>query len=574
MRKSIDRKYYWIGLSEWSLKSLFIDDCIAPVSWYNLRGFGSKSIRNEVLDDAFDYILLHNSRPFSEYSLRVDAALVETSKIRKALIKNGPLAYNATVYLVPGLVEIYFNSFNSKNSFLRRSRMILEMKPLSKWERSMIVESQNEKNTGNSSNAQFDLSFTENDDAIGISRNLNSLKGGYYCLMYGLIQFESKSARILKKIRGLKNRSVGLHTTISLYDNSEDFLVIEAIDDWRLKLNSLKMVMSDDFERLLNVLVTRSNSVKNIFLELLDLTNIENKINGDEVFQLRNQIEQLEFELKSIKDEEKHNGEKIGKSRLYFKKGSERYLQKNHIKETLERIKRENPLIHTHSQENVELKLRAAIDEQFWSISTVLSDIENKLRLNQASNFEKLESSFSVIKTKRNSDRITIISALSISDLFGYSGDFEKLEIILNCFSLIHRGWTGDKSNDKLLQLVEFVGSRLEVELEKQYFRSFFRYKRGETASFDYTENTVLNSFFAFILKPYDFQSLDKYCLGKDEIDSRLAFLFFGLYNGFSALPSSLIARVFDNDEGFLLSDTIDSYMNELHMNILKGILK
>ena len=281
MKKSISSKYYWIGLSEWSLKSLFIDECIAPVSWYDIRGFGSKSIRNEVFDDAFDYILLHNSRPFSEYSLKVDSTLIETSKIRKSLTKNGPLGYNASIYLVPGLVEIYFNSRDTKNSFSRRSRMILEMKPLSKWERSMIVKLQNEINTGNSQNTQFDLSFTQSDDAIGISRNLNSLKGGFYCVMYGVIQFESKSTMILKQIRGLKNRSVGLHTSISLYDKSEDLLMLDTVDDWRLDLESLKRVLLDDFERLLDVLITRSNSVKSFFLELRDLKNRENINNSD-----------------------------------------------------------------------------------------------------------------------------------------------------------------------------------------------------------------------------------------------------------------------------------------------------
>jgi len=571
MKKSISSKYYWIGLSEWSLKSLFIDECIAPVSWYDIRGFGSKSIRNEVFDDAFDYILLHNSRPFSEYSLKVDSTLIETSKIRKSLTKNGPLGYNASIYLVPGLVEIYFNSRDTKNSFSRRSRMILEMKPLSKWERSMIVKLQNEINTGNSQNTQFDLSFTQSDDAIGISRNLNSLKGGFYCVMYGVIQFESKSTMILKQIRGLKNRSVGLHTSISLYDKSEDLLMLDTVDDWRLDLESLKRVLLDDFERLLDVLITRSNSVKSFFLELRDLKNRENINNSDEVFRLRSQIEQLEFELKSIKNEEKANGEKIGKSRLYFKKGSERYLQKCQIKDALERIKKENPQMLTYSQDNLEVKLSAAINEQFWSISTVLSKIENELVINQATFFKSLESCLKGLRTKINEERVVIFSAQSIADLFGCTDDIERLEIILDALSYNHRGWSGDKSNDKLLQLVEFVGSRLEGEVQKECFRNFFRYKRGDTANFDFTENLVLNSFFAFLLKPYDFQSLNKYCLGKDEIDSRLAFLFFGLYNGFSSLPANLIARVFDNDEQFLLSDTIDSYINELHMNMLSG---
>ena len=109
------------------------------------------------------------------------------------------------------------------------------------------------------------------------------------------------------------------------------------------------------------------------------------------------------------------------------------------------------------------------------------------------------------------------------------------------------------------------------MRYKRNVLETFLDIKGGDTANFDFTENLVLNSFFAFLLKPYDFQSLNKYCLGKDEIDSRLAFLFFGLYNGFSSLPANLIARVFDNDEQFLLSDTIDSYINELHMNMLSG---
>lgn len=566
----MDRKYYWIALSEWSLKALFIDECISPVSWYNQRGFGNKSIRNEVIDDAYDYILLHQGRPLSDYSLKVRRELIEPSKIKMPTVKGGPFGYQASIHIIRGLVEIYFSSRDLKTSFLRRSRMILELKPLTKWEHSMIVESFEISSTKTTLKAQFDMSFTNNNELMSLSRGLNSLKGGFICLAYGITLFEAQSTTTLKRIRELKNHTVGLHTSISLHNPSEDSSLDNLINEWGVQINSFKSLLSDEFQRLSNILSTRFNSVQVLFAELTNALKNSNDNNSDDLFKLREHREQLESELNSIKDEEKANGEKVGKSRVYFKKGSERYERKIAIKESLKSIKQEYLDLIVHSHRNIEMKLNSAIDEQFWAISSAISEIETKLSQNQISFFESIKSCVSRLDIEANADRVLILSAKSLLQAIDYSNDSELLVIILKGLRNYQRGWTGDKSNETLLKVIEFVGSRLEVKEDKDCLRIFFRFKRGDSARFDYSENILLNSFFAFILKPYDFQSLSKYCQGKDQLDERLSFLFFGLFNGFSALPSSLVAKVNEHDNQFYLSERIDKNIYELHMNMLK----
>ena len=567
---------YYIEISSWNLLESFVTESISPFSFYSERNFGnnlSRYLSGE--KEKYNFLILSSEDLGGDISLIVDESLIDVTCL-KSINKRLTTAftYPKTIYYRKGFVKFRFESSSLKDSIIAESQILLEVKCIDKYVPDFFVKSKKNKMKADISKLKDLLSF-ERSAYIDFDEKFNKLKGaliGYTRGQY--TTSDDTTLNLQNNLRDIKNSFGGMNTQIMMSDFfDEDSDLIERIRNCKeLYFNALGMdnsfdVLLDQYKEVIKLAKMRSEEKKQLYKnqrkeELLqEKTYVEDCISRIE--QSFN-IVKVRKELDSIKALEKANGERIGKSRLYFKKGTVEYERKQQLKNIIDEFENGNTeYIHYKNrlyQIDQELNDNSnKFDNILSAIFTRISDILNELIKNSSS---------------LTNGGMVDLSKVSISDSLYLSSNPNEPEIcyfniLLNC---ILNGTTAKQLSEHSVLLVLEESAKLfkSMPLSREdsgkkilnTLREYWSYKDQRVDTFTIPEGMpVLQSIMSFFVKPLGFDQIERYMMIKKFSSKAYAFMLWGAWMGFADMPKTFTNVLYQNDD---INSMIDDKLEEL----------
>lgn len=567
---------YYIEISSWNLLESFVTESISPFSFYSERNFGnnlSRYLSGE--KEKYNYLILSTKDLGGDISLIVDESLIDATCLKSINRRlTTAFTYSKTIYYRKGFVKFRFESSSLKDSIIAESQILLEVKCLDKYVPDFFVESRKNKTKADILNLNDMLSF-ERPAYIEFDEKFNKLKGAIVGYTRGQYTTSDDTTLILQNnLRGIKNSFGGMNTQIMMSD------VLDEASDLNGRIRNCKELYFKTIGRTnsFDVLLDQYNEViKLAKMRSEEKKQLNNNQRKDDLLQektyLENCISQIEVsfniiearkELKSIKALEKANGERIGKSRLYFKKGTVEYERKQQLKNIIDEFENGNAeYIHYKNrlyQIDQELNDDSnKFDNILSAIFTRISDILNDLINNSSS------------LTNRG---MVDLSKVSISDSLYLSSNPDDSEIcyfniLLNC---ILSSTTAKQLSEHSVLLVLEESAKLfkSMPLSKENsgkmilntLREYWSYKNQRIDSFNIPEGMpVLQSIMSFFVKPLGFDQIERYMMIKKFSSKAYAFMLWGAWIGFADMPKTFTNVLYQNDN---INSMIDSKLAEL----------
>jgi hypothetical protein len=594
----------FIPITIWNLNEIFTTESISPFSFYKVRNFGNPNSRLEGIEFE-NSLLLYSKKIKKEILLSIDKRLLDNN-----FLVDGPktkpktFQYYKTIYLKRGYFKLLFSSEELLNQFKAQSFMLLEVKTLEKFlayeDNTFIISS----NDSYLPPTPIQIMTSElNNYQPAFDKSINHIKGMLYCAMISQItDFESRDQNLLTSIIDLKNKIGGSRTNIAmsdLYDSKyidEILLYIEKIqkkneDIFMIKPISqifnltLRLKEIDKLFKLKCDALSNSNIIyqKNLLVRLQD--NEERLLKQKAKIEKNLGIDTLEKELEKIKNKEKENGERKGKTRIYFKKGTQFYERKNEIKLELDQLYQDEKLIRTKQEikqndtekRNISFsssELDTSIDEQFIRISELLNAIikntinlfENKNNasvINVASNFQldinihKLTEHYMNSRTEYDAF-VNSISGGFFSNL--NEEESQLFKIAINAILSYPQGFIGNISEEHILKLLVMIGEKTSNNTYKDILRNFYSYKLGKKNELELPQDGFIQNLIVFFLKYQGYEQMNKFILNKKIQNKHLTFIIWGCFVGFGNLPKTYTMPFF-NSKNLSLFDDVDNYI-------------
>lgn len=571
---------YYIEISSWNLLESFVTESISPYSFYSERNFGNNLSRYlSGGKEKYNYLILSSEDLGGDISLIVDESLIDVTCL-KSINKRLTTAftYPKTIYYRKGFVKFRFESSSLKDSIIAESQILLEVKCLDKYVPDFFVKSKKNKMKADISKLKDLLSF-ERSVYIDFDEKFNKLKGALVGYTRG--QYTTSDDTTLKlqnNLRDIKNSFGGMNTQIMMSDFfDEDSDLSERIRNCKElyfkvvgKDNSFD-VLIDQYEEVIRLAKMRSEEktqlyniqIKNDLLQ--EKTYVEDCISRIE--QSFN-IVKVRKELDSIKALEKANGERIGKSRLYFKKDTVEYERKQQLKNIIDEFENGNTeYIHYKNRlYQIEQELNDdsnKFDNILSAIFTRISDILNDLIKNSSS---------------LTNGGMVDLSKVLISDslyLSSNPNDSEKcyFNILLKC--ILNNTTAKQLSENSVLIILEKSAKLFkstpfsEVNSGKTILntlREYWSYKNQRVDSFNIPEGMpVLQSIMSFFVKPLGFDQIERYMMIKKFSSKAYAFMLWGAWIGFADMPKTFTNVLYQNDD---VNSMIDNKLKELSLKL------
>ena len=572
---------YYIEISSWNLLESFVTESISPFSFYSERNFGnnlSRYLSGE--KEKYNYLILSTKDLGGDISLIVDESLIDATCLKSINRRlTTAFTYPKTIYYRKGFVKFRFESPSLKDSIIAESQILLEVKCLDKYVSDFFVESRKSKMKADILNLKDMLSF-DRPAYIEFDEKFNKLKGAIVGYTRGQYTTSDDTTLILQNnLRGIKNSFGGMNTQIMMsdvFDENPDLserirnckeLYFKTIG----RTNSFDVLL-DQYNEVINLAKMRSEEKKQLYNNqrkddlLQEKTYLENCISQIEV---SFNIIEARKELKSIKALDKANGERIGKSRLYFKKGTVEYERKQQLKNIIDEFENGNAeYIHYKNrlyQIDQELNDDSnKFDNILSAIFTRISDILNDL-INNSSGL-----------TNRG---MVDLSKVSISDSLYLSSNPDDSEIcyfniLLNC---ILSSTTAKQLSEHSVLLVLEESAKLfkSMPLSKENsgkmilntLREYWSYKNQRIDSFNIPEGMpVLQSIMSFFVKPLGFDQIERYMMIKKFSSKAYAFMLWGAWIGFADMPKTFTNVLYQDDN---INYLIDNKLEELSLKLL-----
>lgn len=567
---------YYIEISSWNLLESFVTESISPFSFYSERNFGnnlSRYLSGE--KEKYNYLILSTKDLGGDISLIVDESLIDATCLKSINRRlTTAFTYPKTIYYRKGFVKFRFESPSLKDSIIAESQILLEVKCLDKYVSDFFVESRKSKMKADILNLKDMLSF-DRPAYIEFDEKFNKLKGAIVGYTRGQYTTSDDTTLILQNnLRGIKNSFGGMNTQIMMsdvFDENPDLserirnckeLYFKTIG----RTNSFDVLL-DQYNEVINLAKMRSEEKKQLYNNqrkddlLQEKTYIENCISQIEV--TYNVIE-VRKELNSIKALEKANGERIGKKRLYFKKGTVEYERKQQLNNIIDEFENGNAeYIHYKNRlYQIDQELNAdsnKFDNILSAIFTRISDILNDL-INNSSGL-----------TNRG---MVDLSKVSISDSLYLSSNPDDPEI---CYfnillNYILSSTTAKQLSEHSVLLVLEESARLfkSMPLSREKsgkmilntLREYWSYKNQRVDSFNIPEDMpVFQSIMSFFVKPLGFDQIERYMMIKKFSSKAYAFMLWGAWIGFADMPKTFTNVLYQNDN---INSMIDSKLAEL----------
>ena len=569
---------YYIEISSWNLLESFVTESISPFSFYSERNFGnnlSRYLSGE--KEKSNYLILSTQDFGGDITLIVDEALIDKAYLNpiKKFTANPVYTYPKTIYYRKGFVKIRFCNSKLKDSLIAESQILLEVKSIDKFVSDFYVKSKTIEKRATISNLKEESFLLERQSFIDFDIKYNKIKGALIGFTRGQYTTSDDTTLILQNnLRGIKNSFGGMNTQIMMSD------VLDEASDLNGRIRNCKELYFKTIGKTnsFDVLLDQYNEViKLAKMRSEEKKQLNNNQRKDDLLQektyLENCISQIEVsfniiearkELKSIKALEKANGERIGKSRLYFKKGTVEYERKQQLKNIIDEFENRNAeYIHYKNrlyQIDQELNDDSnKFDNILSAIFTRISDILNDLINNSSS------------LTNRG---MVDLSKVSISDSLYLSSNPDDSEIcyfniLLNC---ILSSTTAKQLSEHSVLLVLEESAKLfkSMPLSKENsgkmilntLREYWSYKNQRIDSFNIPEGMpVLQSIMSFFVKPLGFDQIERYMMIKKFSSKAYAFMLWGAWIGFADMPKTFTNVLYQNDN---INSMIDSKLAEL----------
>ena len=573
---------YYIEISSWNLLESFVTESISPFSFYSERNFGnnlSRYLSGE--KEKSNYLILSTQDFGGEITLVVDEALIDKTYLKriKKFTANPVYTYPKTIYYRKGFVKIRFSDPKLKDSLIAESRILLEVKGLDKFVSDFYVKNKTLENKATISNLKEESFMIERQSFLDFDIRYNKIKGALVGYTRG--QYTTSDDTTLKlqnNLRDIKNFFGGMNTQIMMsgvFDEDSDFS--ERIRNCKelyfkaLGVDNSFDVLLDQYEEVIKLAKMRSEEKKQFHNNqrkddlLQEKTYIEDCISRIE--QLYN-IVKVRKELDSIKALEKANGERIGKTRLYFKKNTIEYERKQKLKATIKEFENGNSeyIQYKNRLYQIEQELNDdsnKFDNILSAIFTRISDILNDLIKNSSS----LTNGGMVDLTKVSiSDSLYLSSNPNDSEICYFN-------ILLNC---ILNSTTAKQLSEHSVLLVLEESAKLfkSMPLSKEgsgkmilnTLREYWSYKNQRMDTFTIPEGMpVLQSIMSFFVKPLGFDQIERYMMIKKFSSKAYAFMLWGAWIGFADMPKTFTNVLYQNDNVNLL---IDNKLKELSLKL------
>ena len=330
-------------------------------------------------------------------------------------------------------------------------------------------------------------------------------------------------------------------------------------------------VLLDQYKEVVNLAKMRSDEKKKLYDKqkkdnlLKEKTNIEDCISRIE--ESYNIIE-VRKELDSIKALEKANGERIGKSRLYFKKDTVEYERKQQLKIIIEEFENGNA-------EYIQYRNR------LYQIDQELNDDSNKYDNILSAIFIRISDILNDLIKNASSlanGGIVDLSHVSILDSLFLSSNPDDSEIcyfniLLNC--ILNKTAKQLSEHSVLLVLEESAKMFKSTPLSNNSsgkmilntLREYWSYKNQRVDSFSIPESMpVLQSIMSFFVKPLGFEQIERYMMIKKFSSKAYAFMLWGAWIGFADMPKTFTNVLYQDDE---VNSLIDNKLEELSLKLL-----
>lgn len=571
---------YYIEISSWNLLESFVTESISPYSFYSERNFGnnlSRYLSGE--KEKYNYLILSTEDLGGDISLIVDESLIDATCLKSINRRlTTAFTYPKTIYYRKGFIKVRFESTSLKDSIIAESKILLEVKCLDKYVPDFFVKSKKNKMKADISNLKDLLSF-DRPAYIDFDEKFNKIKGALIGYTRGQYTTSDDTTLTLQNnLRDIKNSFGGMNTQIMMSD------VFDEDSDLSGRIRNCKElyfktigrsnsfdVLLDQYKEIINLAKMRSEEKKQLY----------NNQRKDDLLQKRliledciSRIEQsfnivkVKKELDSIKALEKANGERIGKARLYFKKGTVEYERKQQLKNIIDEFENGNAeYIHYKNklyQIDQELNDDSnKFDNILSAIFTRISDILNDLIKNSSS----LTNGGMVDLTK-----------VSISDSLYLSSNPDDSEIcyfniLLNC---ILSSTTAKQLSEHSVLLVLEESAKLfkSMPLSKENsgkmilntLREYWLYKNQRVDSFNIPEGMpVLQSIMSFFVKPLGFDQIERYMMIKKFSSKAYAFMLWGAWIGFADMPKTFTNVLYqDEDINTLVDNKLEEFLLKL----------
>ena len=570
--------YYYIEISSWNLLESFVTESISPFSFYSERNFGnnlSRYLSGE--KEKSNYLILSTLDFGGDITLMIDESLIDKASLSpiKKFSVNPVFTYPKTIYYKKGLVKIRFGSTTLRDSLIAESQILLEVKCIDKYIPYFFVKSKSIEKKSTITNLKEESFLLERQSFIEFDNVYNKIKGAIIGFVRGqYTSSDETNMKLRNELRDLKNSFGGMNTQIMMSDSYIEYPDLHDKIDLCKKLYFSTIGETNSFD----VIVAQYNEVlKYAKLRSDDICRQESSYNIkrkeellNERIEIENAIIQLEYscqiheakkELEIIKFKEKANGEKEGRTRSYFKKGSKEYERKRELRDIIRGFEQENA-------DYIQLKKR------LYQIDKEISNDMNKYDAIISAIFIRISDILNdVIRNSSN------LSGKGVIDLSVVNVDSEEIYID-------NTSENPEKSyfnNTNKRQISEYYAIKILEESAKQFknapisrsvtgekilntLRSFWAYKNQRTDEFSIPNDTpVLQSIMAFFIKPLGFEQIERYMLMKNFQHKSYAFMLWGAWVGFADMPKTFTNVLYQNEEA-------NSLIDSLLESIIKGL--
>lgn len=615
---------YWLPISIWNLNDLFATESFSPFVFNQNRSFGNPSARQKEDFENEHYLTLYKTQPAADVCLRIKAEALDGAFLED---KDTHVNYRKTIYFRRGNFIVFFKDERLMKLFSVNTKMLLEVKTEPKysyhdpesglWKYKTFQVFKDEPKIQPLNLSAFFDGLENIDDQIFFDKAINQIKGLLFGLMRGIIGQSSETEITFEnQLRTLKNEIAGSRTNILMNAGYEEDWCLSIFRSLERVTEGYRTLLPRESTRQLETLTLMLNSIDELFRKKSEVLNFKNSASYREKFsRCQSQLEaaksrlyNLELklgiyeyveELKSIKEQERRNGEAKGKTRLYFPKDSYEAQRKAELKLLIDSA-------NNHPEYSTEKQLVASleeevkgfqfgiteydttIDDQFSRISDYLSDLISKSsRTFQGNKVDQvtvpdltgfridLQALIDHYREPGSRHRV-VIHALPSAIEQNLSA--ENKELVVKALNEAFRNsydFQGEISSDQILSFVESLGIEFKevksLGTEVEHLRNYFRYRKSLIDEFAFPEkNLVLQNIFAFILKPNGFEQLDKFLKERNIGSNWIAFSIWTSFLGFANLPKTFTDLIFQSEKEEVF-ESIDNFLFESFLTIGKS---
>ena len=571
-------KKYWAILSHWSLIDSMATESISPYSFYMERCFGSDLSRYIDGSERINHIVLYATEPVADIAVELSESLLEPQSLCPVGKGHKVFTYPKTIVFRKGEVRFRFSSDVLLKTILSETEIMLEVKCTRLYRDDFYVSV---GGTPVNKELYMDcLPLERQDESIVADDRRNYVKGAIMGFVRGSLTSHSESDRtLLNALADLKNSFGGQHTKIMIdctYHPIASLMnKIESVEELYVLAGHRR---TSNFEVIKHIYIEVIDIAKKRYEDLKSRKILDRQKQSDQFEVLARQCEmemsrimnegdlsKVVDELNIIKSMEVARGREVGKSRLYFKKGTPEYIRKLELKAQIEDFKKNNEQYNELDRKCREYKRRktelmtdsteydGAISPAFLKISDVVSSITADVsRISSAGTVD-----LSPIDV---TDGRTVV----LRPGCGYSvGQVEFFNILLESILDNPLKELRPVSDMDVMKILQISCKRYKDECKtfdtdegqkiKDIVNSFWKYRKHDPSGNIVLDPSMplLSAAIAFFVKCQDFSQIERYSENKGIGCKPYSLMLWSALVGFASLPRTMTDEIYSDLERY-----------------------